>query len=196
MLLITKRWRNVGGFIAGGSVFALLSLLLVGWGGLLGYVRMLRMFSTLKATGARQAMMEIDLYSTLLTLTNNQRALTVSLFAIIGSVMAVLLARAWRRDPIEAWSTAITWTLVLNFYLLIYDATLVIIPVLLTASVTLRSREIDYGLRLILLAIFLTPFLVHYFSVQPLTLALLGFGCYQLWRGHQINAWSFNVQCS
>jgi hypothetical protein len=137
------------------------------------------MFSHTKAAG-NVTRLEIDLFSFFSAFVGGRLATWVTVgFAV---VIAPFLLSAWRRFPENAWALGITWMLILNFYVLIYDATFIILSVLCVIATFDLSRP----LRWLLVALFLLPWpevtLARRFGVQVFTIVLVAFGLYQLAR--------------
>jgi hypothetical protein len=180
MLLVTKRWRTLAGFGVGAAVLSLISLALIGFSGIPQYLDTLAFFSRAKATGLHLPWLDVDAFSFFLPLLGKHAWLAV---LILTAVAAPFLLRAWRRDPEGSFALAITWTLVLNFYVVIYDSTLIILAAVLSAG-SLAHSQLPRGFRWLLLALFLIPWVAKQsaqsYGFQPMTVALVAFGCYQL----------------
>jgi hypothetical protein len=184
MIIITRRWQTLAGFCLGAGILVLVSLALIGLSGVPAYFEMLGHFSRLKASGTHWTWHEVDALSLFLLFTR-QRALAFVLLAILSCAVAPFLIFAWRERPDAAWAPTITWALILSPYVLMHDVTFVIWPALFMVGNTLRvSSEVGRPLRWILLALFLAPWAeIHtaqIFGFQPLTVALIAFGIYQL----------------
>ena len=180
MLAITKRWRCLAGFFMGAAILGLASLFVIGFSGIPDYLEMLAFFSRAKRSGLHLTQFDVDAYAFFLPLAGKYSWLAMLVLAVS---VTPLLIKAWRQDPKNSFAIAITWTLVLNFYVVIYDATLVILAVVLTAG--LLSPKLPRGLRWLLLALFLIPWVSRQsaagYGFQPMTVALVAFGGYQLW---------------
>lgn len=179
MLVITKRWRSLAGFLTTGLILGLISLALIGISGLPAYIEMAAGFAKAK-TGTHLTMLEIDAYSFFVALTRGS-AWAPFLFLALTVAILPFVIKAWRVQPENAWATAIAWTLVLNFYVLMYDASLLVLSVVLFVG---TLREVTHGLRWLLIALFLLPWIetatARTFGFQPITVALIVFGCYQI----------------
>lgn len=175
MLLITKRWRTLIGFSAGAAILGILSLALIGMSGVQSYFDMLRMFADLKVSGGRPTYMEIDAYWLFFGLSHS-KYLSTALLAVVCVIILPLLAWTWKRDRDLAWSTAITWTLILNFYVLIYDATLMIVAVLAWPLVLRHPRA-----KWLLIALFIAPWFqkLSVYGFQPMSIAIGAYGAHQ-----------------
>ena len=179
MLIVTKRWRSLSGFAVGAFVLALISFALIGLSGLPAYLAMLKHFSLITAQTPNWR--EIDGLSFFLPFF--RRPIACGLLLAMAAIALPFIFKAWSRNPETAWSHAITWTMVLNFYVLLYDSTLVILAVLISVSALRKTLPIAY--RWLLLVLFLAPWLQTDFAksygFRPMTIALIAFGCYQLW---------------
>jgi len=180
MLLVTKRWRTLAGFCAGALVLGLVSLAVIGFSGIPEYLDTLAYFSRAKATGLHLIWLDVDAFSFFLPLLGKNTWLAV---LVLAALVTPFLLRAWRRDPEGSFALAITWTLVLNFYVVIYDSTLIILAVVLSAG-SLAHSQLPRGFRWLLLALFVIPWVAKQsaqsYGFQPMTVAFVAFGCYQL----------------
>jgi hypothetical protein len=138
----------------------------------------------------------VDVNSFFRLLLNQHAYLRWSLVAAAFLFVLPLLFGFWRRagrknenDQGLVWAITLTWTLVLNVYLGIYDTTLVILSVLLTTHVFYRrAKNFQFELtpvyKLILLLLYLVPWITQPVAqltgVQLYTIILALFGCYQL----------------
>jgi hypothetical protein len=178
MLLVTRRWLTLAGFSLGAVVLGALSLSMIGSAGLPSYFRMLQSFSVLKLTGRRRTFHEIDLFSFFNSIFHDHVFLAITVTSAICVVVFVILVKQWSRLPARGWALAIPWTTILNLYFLTYDATILILSVLLTFE-WLRNRR---ALRWLVLGLFVTAFFdIARLSFQPFTFAIAAFGAYQLW---------------
>lgn len=176
MLFITKRWRTLIGLCLGAIVLAVVSLGVIGLSGIRSYLEMLAMFADLKAAGGRLTYMEIDAYSLFFELSQS-KTLSVALLALLCVIVIPLLVLTWRRDREQAWSSAIAWTLVLNFYVLIYDSTVMIVAALASPILLKHSRA-----KWLLIALFVAPWFqrLSVYGLQSMTVAISAFAFYQL----------------
>lgn len=182
MLVITARWRSLAGFVVSGGSLAVASLAAIGFSGVPAYREMLARFSVLKVTGRVKTGQEIDAFSFFLSLMPSHHRIAIALFAAFAILSVVLLVRAWRQRPRDAWAISIAWTPVLNFYVLLYDATLLIVSVALTVGSLLDTQgKLPRSLRWLLVALFVTPWFetsLASIGFQPLTVVMVAFGCY------------------
>lgn len=181
MLAVTKRWRTLAGFCVGAAALGLVSLAVIGFSGIPEYLDMLAFFSQSKATGRHLIFFDVDAFSFFLPILGNHAGLAV---LALAAVVTPFLLRAWRRDPKGSFALAITWTLVLNFYVVIYDSTMIILAAVLSAG-SLAHSQLPRGFRWLLLALFLIPWVARQsaqnYGFQPMTVAFVALGCYQLY---------------
>lgn len=182
MLLITKRWRSVKGFATGGCTLGLISLALIGPSGVPAYVAMMRSFANKKQGLSGLTNIEVDAYSFLVNLTHGQMRLATILWIALLGIVGYWLVKTWRQNKREAWIPTITWTCVLNYYVLLYDSSLIILSaVLLIAS----QGHVSKTLRWLLIATFVVPWfhgpMSRAWGFQPMTVMLIALGCYQLY---------------
>lgn len=197
MLIITRRGTTLLGFSLGGLAIALATSALFGLriyleylGLLLGYGRAIAS----KTIGLR-LWKYIDLNSQLKLMGGNLYVVRlVTIVVLAGAVLWVLLC-IWRRvrrtgvyqwDLI--WGVTLTWTLLLNTYVPIYDSILVIPGVLLTLNFLARTKPFDSLLTASYRSLFAVIHLVPWFTqlvartagVQPYSLVLVALGIHQL----------------
>jgi glycosyl transferase family 87 len=198
MLLITRRYQTIPGFVAGCGVLAFISVLIVGWQGCLAYINNLLFFanaSTSTVSGLR-SWKYVDINSFFRPLLENFPYLRWTLTGAVFLIVLPFLFRLWwntdrRRsdDQSFTWALTITWTLVLNVYLGIYDTTLVVLSILLMTDVFYRRQGRDQWLtstayKLILLLLYLVPWftqpIARFSGIQLYTLVLVLLGLYQV----------------
>ncbi|MFN0085439.1 MAG: glycosyltransferase family 87 protein [Blastocatellia bacterium] len=197
MLLLTRRFRSIAGVGLGAFLLSIVSIWMVGVEGCRSYLRMLLFFADNSVSGATglKSWKYIDINSFSRLLFHEHSWLRWALTGIVFAVVLPLLVRAWVRSPLRrelqglVWASAVTWTLVLNIYLGIYDATLVVISAFLTCDLLYRRTErpgdpFSYRCKLLVLSLYLVPWVTQPIAkltgVQLLTLALALFGAYQL----------------
>ncbi len=198
MLLITRRYKTLLGFVAGCGVLGLVSLLVVGRQGCLGYIKTLLYFtnaSTSAASGLR-SWKYVDINSFFRLLLGQHTFLRWTMTAAVFLIVLPFLFRLWwqsnseRRDEQSmVWALTLTWTLVLNLYVGIYDSTLVVLSVLLMSDVLYRQVKGDQlwlpaTFKVILLLLYVVPWMTQPIArltgLQIFTLVLAVFGGYQI----------------
>ena len=144
MLLIRRSQKILLGFLCGGIS---LSLLAIASGGIdiwLGYFRLLISFGTaaLRTHGYRELKYYMDLSSFSSLLPGGRTWLGGGVLVVCACLAALSLFQAWRKTawniPQETnllWAATITWTLVLNVYVPIYDSILAVVSVIVTTAV-------------------------------------------------------------
>jgi hypothetical protein len=196
MIVITRRFSTLIGFLTGFLFLAVVSLLLVGWQGCVSYVNTLFYISdhsTAAVTGLRP-WKYVDVNSFFRLLLGRHVYLRWIFVAAVCLSVLPLLFRFWLRadregDQSLVWASVLTWTLVLNAYVGIYEATLVVLSALLTTHAFYRRAnktqfELAPVYKLSILSLYLTPWITQLIArlsgVQLYTLALAMFGGYQL----------------
>jgi hypothetical protein len=198
MLVITRRFKTILGFLIGCGVLAIVSLLAVGKQGSLGYVKILLFFTNASASTSSglRSWKYVDINSFFRLVLGNYPFLRWTMTAAVFLLVLPFLFRRWWQSDLKrgdeqslVWALALTWTLVLNLYLGIYDSSLVVLSVLLTTDV-LYSRagkdqsalSTDY--KFILLLVYVVPWITQPIArltgFQPFTLALALLGSWQL----------------
>lgn len=196
MLLLTRRFRALLGFIAGAVALALVATAADGLAIWPAYARMLRGFGRASGIGAATHLrlwQYLDLHSSFAAVPagTSPTGLIVLACAISAGTIALafLLWKSANRGHETqwlAWAATLTWTMLLNVYVPIYDSVLVVIAVILTLG-ALRDLKWGKGAEwtiLLALAIFAVSWKTEAFAqahkIQLLTLALLILGTVQL----------------
>jgi len=198
MLAITRRFLTMVGFVIGCLILTVVSLLIVGWQGCFEYIKMLLFFAdnSTSASSGLKSWKYVDVNSFFRLILNGHVYIRWFLVAVVFLLVLPLLLRFWHRigrksenDQSLVWAVTLTWTLVLNIYLGIYDATLVVLSVLLTTHFLYRSAnkpqlELTPIFKLIILLLYLVPWVTQPIArltgIQLYTVILVLFGCYQL----------------
>jgi len=198
MLVVTRRYLTILGFVAGCGLLTLISWLIVGWQGCLGYINTL-LFFTNASTGAVSGLRSwkyVDINSFFRLLLGDFPYLRWTLTGAVFLTVLPFLFRLWwkvnRKQPNEqslVWAVTLTWTLVLNLYVGIYDSTLAVISVLLMTDVFYRQGDSDQSrlwpaYKLILLLLYVVPWVTQPIArvsgVQLYTLVLAFLGIHQV----------------
>lgn len=197
MLLLTRRFRMLAGFVTGASALFLIG---TAYGGLQvwpAYARLLQYNSHLAGVHGKSAIrlpMSLDLSSVSHMLPGGRTIAGLVVVVALAVTVAVMLAFSiWksRRGPTETqslvWASVLTWTLVLNLYIPIYDSVLIVPAVILTLG-ALRDLRRSGGLEwatflavLIFAVSWITIPVATAKGVQLLTLMLFIFGSMQLY---------------
>lgn len=189
MLIITRRFRALGGFSAGAAVLLAMSASLVGWAGLATYARLLEDFQRWKgmANTVSQISLYVDIKTAFKLLTDSYPPAQFVIHAVYF-VAILLLAWAWwrlGRNPL-VWALTLTWSLVLNVYTPLYDTTLLVIPTLLVTDYLYRAEEqtLPNSFKAFISLLFILPLIYSFVAdtvgFQVYTLLIVAFGLYQL----------------
>jgi hypothetical protein len=197
LLLLSRQWRIL--VCVGMTALGLagLSLAAVGWPVSRNYVQLLLGVAR-TTTGSEGAIIPswkyVDLNSFLRLLLGTSPVNQVLLLLIVAGPLAFLAAAWWRSvrygedQRRVVWAATITWTLLANLYVGVYDSVLVVLSVLLTAEVLYqRGQEGNRWGRafpVLLLLLYLAPWFSQHLAlaagVQVYSLVLLALGVYQL----------------
>lgn len=197
MLFLTRRFRTLAGFATGAGV-----LILAGtWFGGIEiwpvYAQFLRLFSQLTGMNAQSALLLykfVDLSSFLQAIAGGrstpEMTILTLLTAVIGLGLAVLLwksAKGGKPAQSLAWAATMTWTLLLNVYVPMYDSVLVVVAVVLSLE---AAKELDWGaaldwigsLSLMIFAVsWVTYDIARNYRIQLLSVAIAILGLAQLY---------------
>ena len=191
MLVITRRFRVLAGFAAGGTVLALTSAAVAGPQACVGFVERMIWWSRLSTldSGLFNPLRYVDLKSFLRLLPLRHPVASSLIIAILAVVPSIVLLRAWLRfrnerpeDRLLLWAATLTWGLVLNVYTPFYDC-IQVVPACVLAASAARSAfsSLHYrGLGIMMLLLYLAPWgseiCARTLRLQPYTLVLAAFG--------------------
>jgi hypothetical protein len=198
MLMFTKRFSMLRGFTVCAVSLVGVSWMFVGWDTLIDYISLLQVFT--QVTTSEQTVFRvwkyIDLASFFRLLLGSSTFFEWYIGSIIPFVGLIFLWYAWKSfRQIEGrnqeqlhWAICITFTLVLNIYMGIYDSIFIVLACLLTlnsfyASLPLSIQSMPTPLKTIFILLYLTPWITQYLAqqigVQIFTLVLFALGVYQ-----------------
>jgi hypothetical protein len=198
MLFVMRQWRTLVGFAIGASVLGAISLLAVGPHACLDYVHLLAGYAgktSSAGAGGLQVFKFVDVNSFLKLL----RVPSPIIWSVLLVMAAALAQQVWQIRPRNAtdaarhlplaWATAVSFTLVLNLYVGVYDSILVLPAIVLTVQALLRRatdtpRNLPLRFRCLLVVVWGLPWIsgliARDLSFQPYTIALLVLAVYQL----------------
>lgn len=195
MLFVTRRLRTVLGFLAGAGLLVLAATLFAGAHIWLLYLQMLRSFGKLTGVSGSSRLeiwKYLDLTSCLTAISDHRSAGVMMLASMamvaIGIAFAITLwnsGRSGRPAQWLVWATTLTWTLLLNVYIPIYDSVLVTIAIILSigAFEDMRWQRTRAWTVLLSLLIFAFSWQTESFArvhrIQLLTAILLVLGVLQ-----------------
>jgi hypothetical protein len=188
MLLITRRYRTLLGFAGGAAALAILPILTTGSDVWSGYIQMLVALGS-QARVIRIPTNYVDL-GAFADLVPGGHSWTgrVILVAFAGWA-GISLLRLWLRSNTNqksamtlVWATTLTWTLVLNVYVGIWDTIQIVISVVATVTALHRVQDRQFHRRLTILwaLVFAASWITEDvakltgFQVMTASLALLG----------------------
>jgi len=205
LLVVGRCWRILFGFSLSAAALAGVTLVAMGWQGCLAYARTLLGFAH-TTTGNEGAILPfskfVDLNSFFRLLLGGQSPVPWAVLPLMLAAPLGSLALAWWRIGRHGevyrravWAATLTWTLVANLYVGVYDSVLVVLGALLTADVLQQRGEAAGPFRsptfpVLLVLLYLGPWvsqpLALLTGVQLYTLILLFLGTYQLLLIHRI----------
>lgn len=196
MLLVTRRFRSLLGFAAGAAALISLPTAVGGFAIWTVFLRTLLSFG--KVAGGAQAssvlilVKYVDLTSFSSFVHGGRSWPGLAILFLGVAAVAVFLLRNWGRSPrcgkpfnALLWATTITWTLLLNVYVPMYDSILIVLALIVTAA-ALRQipgaplrRTFRALWLLILLGSWVSGWLDGRTSIQLLTLLFAAMGVLQ-----------------
>jgi hypothetical protein len=198
MLFVMRQWRTLRGFACGATILGGLSLATVGPAACLDYLHLLCGYAN-KTGGAGLHGIRIWKFIDLNSFLKLMHVPPLVIWPVLLSVAGLVAREAWGLRPRSsrdaqrnlplAWATAVTWTLVLNLYVGVYDSVLIIPTILLTTAALLRrandsGRNLPLRFRCLLAALWVLPWVsglvARDVGLQPYTVALLALAMYQL----------------
>ncbi len=194
MLLLTRRFKTLAGFASGAAIYFAASTALAGPGIWIVYLRFLRMFGRMSGVNGSSLMnlsKYVDLSAASHAIPGGRSAFGLTVLACASAAVVLsLTVLLWRSTSANrpaqwlAWAAALTWTLLLNVYVPVWDCSLATISMLLTFS-ALRELEWKRAMRwnlLLFVLIFAGAWITepialkHGFQILTLLLAVLGVG--------------------
>jgi hypothetical protein len=201
MLLLTRRFRTFCGFITGTALLALTATAFAGIQVWSQYARFLSFFGRFVGADGRSILFVrqyVDIKSFIQgacggwSRTEFVILMAVTIPAAIGlSIMLWRSAKGGRPEQFLAWAATLTWTLLLNVYVPVYDSILVSVAVILTLA-ALRELGWKVAMRwMTILAVLISAGSWELESIAqsrgiqflPVLLAILGMG--QLYLLHR-----------
>jgi hypothetical protein len=196
MLLLTRRFRTLSGFLVGAGILILAAIAFAGIHIWPVYVHMLRYFGNaagLSGASRLQLWKYLDLRSCFAAISSGRSVAgwTILGCSIVASAAALALllwksAKGNRPTQSLAWAATLTWTLLLNVYVPIYDSALVVLTIILTLGALreLRWSAAVEWTTLLAVAIFAVSWVTESFAqshgIQFLTIMLVALGVWQL----------------
>ena len=192
MLLVTRRYRALLGFASGAALWMAIATMVAGFRIWPAYLHFLSAFGSTAGVGGKSALQlwkYVD-FSSLLNASFPGRSgvsagILFALAAMLAIALGVLLWRsAAKGQPVQslAWAATLTWTLLLNVYVPIYDTAIVAIAVILTLGAVRDLAWESAGRWTVLLAVLLLGVSwvtvptakTHGFQLMTLLLTVLG----------------------
>lgn len=197
MLFVTRRFRTLSGFMTGAAALMLAGTLFGGIKIWSVYVQFLKLFSQVTGMDAQSSLLLykfVDLSSFLQAICGGRSKHEMAILGVvtisIGTMLVVLLWMSSRGSrPVQslAWAVTITWTLLLNLYVPMYDSVLVIVAIVLTLGAVKElkwSAAVNWVVSLSML-IFAVSWVSYEIArdhrVQLLSIAFAVFGLAQLY---------------
>ena len=195
MLLLTRRFRTFFGFAAGSAGLIAASTAFAGVQIWPTYARFLQTFAGTAGLHGELAIkrwdyVDINSFSYALPAGRTWLGLTIlaCVFVGIGAWLATLLHKSERAGNAArnlAWATILTWTLVMNVYVPVYDTLLIAVSVTLTIGALREVEGLNATGWVILLAIGISAIsmkaetIAENHGMQPLTILIVILGVVQ-----------------
>jgi hypothetical protein len=203
MLFLTRRFRTLAGFTTGAAALAAASTWFGGIEIWAIYSRFLAMFGRVAGLNGQRTVQLwkfIDIGSCLQAVDGGRSGLGIALLipivAVVAGALAILLWKSARGGgPAQslAWAATLTWTLLLNVYVPMYDTVLVAIAVVLTLGAvdelgwSSPMRWMTLLSVLIFAASWVTYPIAMKHGIQLLSIALALLGLAQLYLLYRMN---------
>ena len=189
MLLLTRRLRTLGGFVAGAGALGLISTLAAGiriWPVYLHFLNSFGRTSGVYGQSSLRLWKYVDLNSISYAVPGGRSRVALLLLACCVVAAAGWLVVVWwrsaggdRAQQTLAWPVAMTWTMLVNVYYPIYDSILIVIAIIVALS-ALRElawpRAFEWMVTLAVLTFaigWFTEPVAKQSGVQLLTMAIL-----------------------
>lgn len=201
MLVLTRRFRALSGFISGTAILIAIATAFEGFAVWPRYVHFLVSFGKLAGLNGHTLLdvsryIDFNSFSYMIRGGRSVAGLTI-LFVALASVAAALATLLWRSAgfdrPVQylAWASALTWTLLLNVYVPLYDSILVTVAIILTLGALrdLKWRKATEWIGLLSVLIYglswETVVLTRRFGIPILSVLLAVLGFAQLFFLHR-----------
>jgi hypothetical protein len=194
MLAVTRKWRTIAGFATGAAASALLVTAMLGPSVWRGYIEMMFYFGRFAASATQiRPWNYVDFKAFVFSMVPGASSWAKATgVALLTAPVLVLLFLAWRRPAAPGkqrstllWSTTLTWSLLLNFYVGFYDSTLILISIIsmigLQTSLPRRKYKGATLLAcLVLVVSWVSQPIAQAATIQLMTFAIAAFGSVQL----------------
>jgi hypothetical protein len=188
MLFVTKRFRTLAGFGTGTLALILFATAVEGVHVWSGYLKLLFYFTAIHSSLRLPVYIDLRAFTSLLS----PRHSWMALIAVWGSggCAVVCLFRIWtgsvragRTADSLVWATTITWTLLLNVYVPVYDSILLVLSIVITATVLkgLPGRLFAAFCVLIFGIVWITVEIAEQTGIQLLTILITALGVLQIY---------------
>ncbi len=144
MLLITRRYKTLLGFAGGGAILAVFATAIQGIDVWPGYLKLLLSFGSAATQNDSFKVFwyHVDLASFSALLPGGRSWIGLAATLGFAACSTFLLVRGWwnsrsrgKAGTTLAWAATLTWTLVLNLYVPVYDCMLVVLSIIATAAI-------------------------------------------------------------
>jgi hypothetical protein len=196
MLLLTRRFRTLWGYLSGTAALIAISTALSGPGIWIAYAGLIRIWlhgAGVHGKAVYKHWTLVDLNSLSYGISGGRSTVGLAVLACLMLAIATWGATLlWRSAKFVgssqylAWAVTLTWTLLLNLYVPIYDTVLVVLAVMLTLG---ALSELDWGgaaaaaVVILGLCIFVVSVFTQTYAekhgFQPITALLFGLGLLQ-----------------
>jgi Glycosyltransferase family 87 len=203
MLLLTRRFKAFTGFVAGSAILMLVATAFMGVQIWPAYAHFLSVFNHVVGVNGQRTFelyKFIEIGSCLQAIFGPQsRAGSIILISVsiaLAITLVVLLSKSasgGKSVQSLAWATTLTWTLLLNVYVPLYDSVLVTIAIVLTlgAALDLDWKEARRWIALLSLLIFVVSWVTYDFAkshkIQLLSIAIAALGLAQFYMLYRAN---------
>ena len=189
MLVLTRRFKTLGGFAAGTSILGLISTLFAGvkiWPFYFVFLNSFKENSGVFGENSIVLWKYVDLNSFSYAVPGGRSRLALGLLGcVVIAIVAWIVVVLWRSANGDrshqalAWSVAILWTMLVNIYYPIYDSIL-LVPAVVVCLAEIREMQWRRAFRLVV-ALSIATFAIGWFTesvakrdgVQLLTLAIM-----------------------
>jgi hypothetical protein len=196
MLFIGRRWKTIIGFGIGGTALVILTTILKGIEIWPGFFKMLIYFGRASSGIDHFSILRLRKYVDITALSSHAPGGRSWPIIAVASVclcwMAFRLIRGWWKAGVAKgsmcliWATTLTWTLLVNVYVPLYDSILIVIGIVVTAKILKDVPDESLRLRFILLSVltfassWITERVANATGVQLITVILCALGVFQL----------------
>ncbi|MGH9530893.1 MAG: glycosyltransferase family 87 protein, partial [Terriglobales bacterium] len=164
VMALRKKWRALAGVVAVAAALAMISVLMVGWSGVVEYFDFVLQTDRVQAHGTIQAAGMANLRGLVTSALGDSlsRNVSVGVIAILSFLLLIAVARLWPKSAAEnreqfdlSFAATVTAAVLASYHLNKHDATLLLLPIALVVRYLKETKAtVLWARRLLWFALF------------------------------------------